>query len=137
MTTPAIEERTKTKEGSLPWDKVLDRIEALVEDVTALRDEIAHHISSPSDVVEWASRICAAIENESLTDKERRQIVKSVPPTLRHAVAAECYRTSENVTFGWVAAIAGVYLGGTRSAARSRRGARVHHGHEHDDRGDG
>jgi len=29
-------------------------------------------------------------------------------PGLCHTVAVECYRTNENVTFGWVASIAGV-----------------------------
>lgn len=109
MPIPTARERVKTKEYPSPWNQVLSQIDAMVENLTTLRDEIAHHISSPPDVTEWAGRICATIENESLTDKARRQIVESVPPPLRHAVAAECYRTNENITFGWVATIASVF----------------------------
>jgi hypothetical protein len=53
-------------------------------------------------------KVNAAINDSMLSAEERMRVVEDVPAPLRHAVAAECYHTNENITFGWVAAIARV-----------------------------
>ena len=97
---------------------VLDQLEQRVEhaerDLAQVRATLREFRASGAlrpvsqAVAEWAQRINEAINAPALTADQRRRIVHSVPGALRHAVAAECYRTNVNVTFGWVAAIADV-----------------------------
>jgi len=94
-----------------PIANVLERLDRLMAEMSAVREELTRlelpHMPS-MQVAEWAQKVNAAINDPTLSQKEREEVVKSVPTPLRHAVAAECYRANKNVTFGWVAAIAGV-----------------------------
>lgn len=99
----------KTLETSMA--DVLGRLDRLAMEVAAVREQISRLSTArslPAPVSEWVRRVNAAIDDQTLDDEKRQAIIKSVPPPLRHVVAAECYRTNESVTFGWVAEIAGI-----------------------------
>lgn len=102
----------KTETRAAPTTKMLRRLDRLMEEMAALREEVAQleatHTPSPQ-VVEWAEKVNEAINDPTLSAKDRQEVIDNVPAPLRHAVAAECYRTNENVTFGWAATIAGVF----------------------------
>jgi len=92
--------------------RVLQRLDRLVEDVAALREEVAClevTQAPPEQVVKWAKKVNDVINAPAKSAEERQAVIAEVPAPLRHAVAAECYRTNENVTFGWAATIAGVF----------------------------
>ena len=75
-------------------------------------ETVVHLISEPdskAQVVEWAVRVNAAIDDPDLTPEQRQAVVDTIPAALRSTVAVECYRTNENVSFSWVAAIAGTF----------------------------
>jgi len=102
---------TKVRALEAPTTDVLGRLDQLAAEVAAVREQISRlgtARSLPALVSEWVRRVNAAISDQTLGDDERRAIIKSIPPPLRHAVAAECYRSNEDVTFGWVAEIAGI-----------------------------
>ena len=82
-------------------------LDRLVAELLTVKEQV-ERLRPSDDVVEWAERVNRAIGDPVLGSEERTEVVQRVPAPLRHAVAAECYRSSENVTFGWVASIAGV-----------------------------
>ncbi len=96
---------------AVPRADVLRRLDRLIAEMSAVREELSRlEVARPpsAQVVEWAQKVNAAINDQTLSPEERMEVINSVPAPLRHAVAAECYRTNENVTFGWAATIAGV-----------------------------
>ena len=88
-------------------DQLIAGLDDLVAKLVILKEQLAR-LRPPVEVIKWAQRVNQAINDPALSPEERMKVVEDVPAPLRHAVAAECYRTNENVTFGWVAAIAGV-----------------------------
>lgn len=97
---------SEVKTVAAPTAEVLQRLDWIAAEVSAMREEL---IRPPSvQVAEWVQKVNEAINDPTLSQEERTNVVQSVPAPLCHAVAAECYRTNENVTFGWVATIAGV-----------------------------
>lgn len=104
--------KTETMATPMSDAKVLQRLDRLMEEMAALREEVARLRAAPTPlarVIEWAEKVNAAIDDPALSAEERRAVIDDVPAPLRHAVAAECYRANENVTFGWAATIAGVF----------------------------
>jgi hypothetical protein len=104
--------KTETMATPMAGAKVLRRLDRLAEEVAALREEVARLRVAPTPsarVVEWAEKVNGAIDDLALSAEERQALIDDVPAPLRHAVAAECYRTNENITFGWAATIAGVF----------------------------
>ena len=72
------------------------------------REQDEKESAAAVQVMEWVRKVNVAINDETLTSEERMELINGIPAPLRHAVAAKCYRTNENITFGWTAAIAGV-----------------------------
>ncbi|RLC60686.1 MAG: hypothetical protein DRI80_10460 [Chloroflexota bacterium] len=102
---------SEAKTMAVPRADVLRRLDRLIAEMSAVREELSRlEVARPpsAQVVEWAQKVNAAINDQTLSPEERMEVINSVPAPLRHAVAAECYRTNENVTFGWAATIAGV-----------------------------
>ncbi len=103
---------TEAETIAAPMADVLHRLDRLAAEVAAVREELSR-LKAPrpisTQVSEWAQKVNAAIDDPTLSPEERTEVIDSVPAPLRHAVAAECYRTNENITFGWVAAIARVF----------------------------
>ena len=97
---------SEVKTMAVPTAEMLQRLDWTAAEVSAMREVLTRPPSA--QVIEWVQKINEAINDPTLSQEERTNVVQSVPAPLRHAVAAECYRTNENVTFGWVAAIAGV-----------------------------
>lgn len=101
----------KAETMAAPTVDMLHRLDRLMTEMVAVREELSHlETARPvsARVVEWAQKVNAAINDPAMSPEKRTEVVDSVPAPLRHAVAAECYRTNENVTFGWAATIAGV-----------------------------
>ena len=102
-----MEARTTT----VPVADVIPRLDRLAADISAIREDLRHlgaiQLVSPQ-VTRWVRKVNAVLGNSVSSQAERAQVVAGVPDPLRHAVAAECYRTNGNITFGWVAAIAGI-----------------------------
>ncbi|MEE8390029.1 MAG: hypothetical protein V3S14_04435 [Anaerolineae bacterium] len=97
---------SEVKTMAVPTAEMLQRLDWIAAEVSAMREELTRPLSA--QVAEWVQKVNEAINDPTLSQEERTNVVQSVPAPLRHAVAAECYRTNENVTFGWVATIAGV-----------------------------
>ena len=76
-------------------------------------ETVVRLVSEPNirkaQVTEWTARVNAAIDDPALTPEQRQAVIDTIPAALRPAVAAECYRTNENVTFSWVAVIADTF----------------------------
>ncbi len=103
---------TKARAATTTDTEVLQRLDQLMEEMAMLREEVARleQARTPSpQVVEWAEKVNQAIDDPSLSAEERQTVIDAVPAPLRHAVAAECYRSNENITFGWAATIADVF----------------------------
>jgi hypothetical protein len=98
---------SEAKTMTVPAADVLQRLDWIVAEVSAMREELTRPRSAL--VVEWVEKVNAAINDPTLDPEGRMEVVNDVPAPLRHAVAAECYRTNENVTFGWVATVAGIF----------------------------
>lgn len=88
-------------------DQLIAGLDRLAAELVAMKEQLAR-LRPSAEVTKWAQRVNQAINDPALSPEERKEVVRSVLAPLRHAVAAECYRTNENVTFGWVATIAGV-----------------------------
>jgi hypothetical protein len=103
---------TEAETMTAPMADVLHRLDRLAAEVAAVREELSR-LKSPrpisAQVVEWAQKVNAAIDDPTLKTEDRTKVIENVPAPLRHAVAAECYRTNENITIGWVATIARVF----------------------------
>jgi hypothetical protein len=103
---------TEAETITAPMADVLHRLDQLAAEMAAVREELSRlRAARPvsAQVIEWAQKVNAAIDDPALNPEERTKVIESVPAPLRHAVAAECYRTNENITFGWVATIARVF----------------------------
>ena len=103
---------SEAKTMTLPAANVLRRLDRLMAEMSAVREELAHlEVGRPlsAQVVEWVQKVNTAINDPTLNPEELEAAVEAVPSPLRHVVAAECYRTNDNVTFGWAATIAGIF----------------------------
>ena len=88
-------------------DQLITRLYRAVAELVTLKEQFTR-LRPPAKVAKWAQLVNRAINDPTLSPEGRAKVVEEVPAPLRHAVAAECYRTNENVTFGWAESIAGV-----------------------------
>ena len=101
----------KAETMAAPTVNILHRLDRLMTEMVAVREELSRlEAARPvsAQVIEWAQKVNAVLNDPTPSPEKRTEVIDGVPAPLRLAVAAECYRTNENVTFGWAATIAGV-----------------------------
>lgn len=106
--------RTATTEEDIspqPLAKVLERLDHLSAEIAELRREVMAVellVVTPRGVDEWARVINHALANSD-TREQSDVLIALLPPELRKAIAAEVYRTNNEVTLARAAEIAGVF----------------------------